>query len=91
MSVPFLSRTSGQCAWIIDDATPAPAFRRQKIVPGPRVCGAPVVCGSSYCACHKAAATRPDQKPVKLYSSERTPRRAEADDERTQDLTELFT
>lgn len=91
MSVPFLSRTSGQCAWIVGDAAPPPAFKRQKIAPGPRVCGEAVVAGSSYCACHKAAATRPDQKSVKLYDGERTPRRAEADNERTQDLTELFT
>lgn len=89
MSVPFLSKTAAQCAWIVASGPPAPAFRRQKIVPGPRVCGEPVVRGSSYCPCHTAAARKPDQKPFRLRADPLA-RDAAEDEERTKDLTEIF-
>jgi len=88
MSVPFLSRKPNQCAWIVADSAPPPTSRRQKIVPGPRVCGKEVIEGSSYCACHTVAARKPDQKPFRLHSEAQ--RQIEEDDERTKDLTEIF-
>ncbi len=88
MSIPFRKASTGQCAWIVSAAPPPPAFKRQKVEPGPRVCGEPVKPGSSYCPCHKAASTRSDQKPFRL-ARQPISRRVD-DDERTQDLTEIF-
>ncbi len=88
MSIPFRKASTGQCAWIVSAAPSPPAFKRQKVEPGPRVCGVPVVYGSSYCPCHKAASIRSDQKPFRLAPQPRS-RRVD-DDERTQDLTEIF-